>query len=414
MRIAMVSEHASPLACLGGVDAGGQNVHVAALSAALARRGHQVVVYTRREDPDAPSGVRLAPGVRVEHVEAGPAEVIGKDELLPFMDSFGAELGRRFARRPPDLVHAHFWMSGLASLQAAAGLRLPVVQTFHALGRVKRRWQGSADTSPPERIGAERLIGRTADLVIATCTDEVRELRAMGVAADRVEVVPCGVDLELFTPAGPDRADEPGRPFRLLLLGRLVPRKGIAEAIEALAGIDDAELLVVGGPPPDQLAADPEACRLLALAERLGVAGRVRLLGQQPRAALPELMRGADLLLAVPWYEPFGITPLEAMAAGLPVVATAVGGLRDTVADGVTGRLVPPRRPDLLARAVRELLADRPARLAMAAAGRERALAHYGWDRVAEQTEACYRGVLAGGGWLETRPLAELSVEVAR
>jgi glycosyltransferase involved in cell wall biosynthesis len=105
-------------------------------------------------------------------------------------------------------------------------------------------------------------------------------------------------------------------------------------------------------------------------------------------------MCSCDLLLAVPWYEPFGITPLEAMAAGLPVVATAVGGLRDTVVDGVTGRLVPPRRPDVLARVLAELLADPSRRLAMGQSGRERVLARYGWNSIAEQTEACYRSVL--------------------
>ncbi|MDQ1742249.1 MAG: hypothetical protein QOE23_588 [Pseudonocardiales bacterium] len=389
----MVSEHASPLACLGGVDAGGQNVHVAALSAALVRRGHQVVVYTRREDPGAPASVRLASGVRVVHLDAGPAEVIGKDELLPFMDGFGAELARHCARWRPELVHAHFWMSGLASLRAGAGLGLPVVQTFHALGKVKRRWQGASDTSPPERIGAERLIARTADLVIATCTDEVRELRSMGLAGDRVEVVPCGVDLRLFTPAG--KPSGGGRPPRLLIVGRLVPRKGVADAIAALAQVPEAELLVVGGPAADRLATDPEARRLLALAEEHRLGHRVRLLGRQPHAALAGIMHGCDLLLAVPWYEPFGITPLEAMATGLPVVATAVGGLRDTVLDGVTGRLVPARRPDLLARAVNELLADPPGRLAMGRAARDRAVTRYGWARVAEQTEDCYRAVLA-------------------
>ncbi|MEO6500674.1 MAG: glycosyltransferase [Jatrophihabitantaceae bacterium] len=420
MKIAMVSEHASPLACLGGVDAGGQNVHVAALSAALARRGHQVVVYTRREDPKAPASVPLAPGVRVEHLSAGPATVIGKDELLPFMDTFGTQLAERFRRQRPDLVHAHFWMSGLASLQAASGLGLPVVQTFHALGRVKRRWQGNSDTSPPERIGAERLIARTADLVIATCTDEVGELRSMGLPRDRVEIVPCGVDLNLFTPAV--RAAGGGdRPARLLILGRLVPRKGVADAIAALARVPGAELLVVGGPAPDCLGGDEESQRLLALAAGHGVGGRVRLLGRQPHAQLPELMRSCDLLLAAPWYEPFGITPLEAMAAGLPVVATAVGGLRDTVLDGVTGRLVPPRRPDLLADAVNELLADRPRRLAMAQAGRDRVLAHYGWSTVAEQTEACYRSVLAErrvtdplAGPPPAERLSDVTAEVAR
>jgi glycosyltransferase involved in cell wall biosynthesis len=393
MKIALVSEHASPLASLGGVDAGGQNVHVAALSAALARRGHQVVVYTRRDDPTLPDTVPLVPGVEVAHLTAGPARPIGKDELLPFMDGFGVQLGQRLRGHQPDLVHAHFWMSGLASLQAAAALRLPVVQTFHALGKVKRRWQGSADTSPPERIGAERLIARTADLVIATCTDEVRELRSMGVPSSRIEVVPCGVDLTLFTPRSP--AAPESRPARLLILGRLVPRKGVADAIAALAQVPDAELLVVGGPAPDQLATDPEARRLLARAAGYGVADRVRLLGRQPHTELPELMRSCDLLLAVPWYEPFGITPLEAMAAGLPVVATAVGGLRDTVLDGITGRLVPPRSPDVLAEVLTELLADPSRRLAMAHAGRERVLARYGWNTVAEQAETCYRAVLA-------------------
>jgi len=425
MKIAMVSEHASPLACLGGVDAGGQNVHVAALSAALARRGHQVVVYTRRDDPGLPIRVPVRPGVQVVHLDAGPAGTLSKDELLPYMDGFGAQLAQCLQRQRADLVHAHFWMSGLASLQAAGALRLPVLQTFHALGKVKRRWQASSDTSPPERIGAERLIARAVDLVIATCTDEVRELRSMGAPADRIEIVPCGVDLELFSPTRASAVSvaggREGQPARLLILGRLVPRKGVADAIAALAQVPDAQLLVVGGPAPEQLDADPEARRLRELAAAHGVADRVRLLGRQPHAELPSLMRSCDLLLAVPWYEPFGITPLEAMAAGLPVVATAVGGLQDTVLDGITGRLVPPRRPDLLARVLNQLLADPARRLAMAQAGRERVLGRYGWGRVAEQTEACYRSVLAERRLPHSLPglataarLTDVTAEVAR
>jgi glycosyltransferase involved in cell wall biosynthesis len=247
----------------------------------------------------------------------------------------------------------------------------------------------------------------------------------MGVPGSRIEVVPCGVDLSLFTPSltfgnRPAQA-RPSRPARLLILGRLVPRKGVADAITALAQVPDAELLVVGGPAPDQLATDPEAQRLLALAAGHGVADRVRLLGRQPHTELPALMRSCDLLLAVPWYEPFGITPLEAMAAGLPVVATEVGGLRDTVVDGVTGRLVPPRRPDVLARVLAGLLADPPGRLAMARAGRERVVARYGWNTVAEQTEACYRSVLGERQSPDCLPgpavagrLTDLTAEVGR
>ena len=147
----MVSEHASPLATLGGVDAGGQNVHVAALATALVERGHEVVVYTRRDSPALPRRVTMRPGLHVEHVPAGPAVPIAKDSLLPYMPAFAEGLARTLGRlHRPDVVHAHFWMSGLASIQAAARYGVPVVQTFHALGVVKRRWQGEAGHQPGE------------------------------------------------------------------------------------------------------------------------------------------------------------------------------------------------------------------------------------------------------------------------
>src|SRR3954469_22373621 len=156
MRIAMVSEHASPLATLGDVDAGGQNVHVAALSLALAGRGHDVRVYTRRDDPALPTRVRFGPGVDVIHVPAGPARQLPKDELFPHMAEFGDRLADAWAGPgAPDVVAAHFWMSGLAAIAAARIIGTPVVQTFHALGTVKQRHQGAHDSSPLERIDAE-------------------------------------------------------------------------------------------------------------------------------------------------------------------------------------------------------------------------------------------------------------------
>ncbi|MER6925815.1 glycosyltransferase, partial [Streptomyces spiralis] len=200
MRIAMVSEHASPLAALGGVDAGGQNVYVARLTEELARRGHDVTVYTRRDAPGLPDRVPLPGGAVVEHVPAGPPEALPKDALFEHMPSFGAYLARVWRRERPDVVHAHFWMSGMASLLGAAPHGIPVVQTFHALGTVKRRHQGRADTSPIERIGVERQIGRTCERVLATCTDEVHELADMGISPRRVSVVPCGVDADRFHP----------------------------------------------------------------------------------------------------------------------------------------------------------------------------------------------------------------------
>jgi D-inositol-3-phosphate glycosyltransferase len=401
MRIAMVSEHASPLAALGGADAGGQNVHLAALSVALARRGAEVVVHTRRDHPELPPRVPIAPGVVVDHVDAGPPRPVPKDELLPHMDDFAAELRRCWRTDPPDLVHAHFWMSGRASLAAARPLGLPLVQTFHALGAVKRRHQGDRDSSPPSRLREERHLAREADRIVATCSDEVFELLRLGADLRRVTVVPSGVDLELFRPQGPVAERDPRRP-RLLVVSRLVERKGIDDAITALAGLPShraAELLIAGGPPRAELDADPEARRLTALAERLGVRDRVRLLGRVGHQEVPALLRSADAVVCTPWYEPFGITPLEAMACGVPVVAAAVGGLVDTVVDGRTGVHVPPRRPDLLAGALASLLADPARRRALGRAGVLRVRRRYGWDRIARGTLDAY--VAAGAATAE-------------
>lgn len=396
MRIAMVSEHASPLAVLGGVDAGGQNVHVAALATALAEAGHEVDVYTRRDDPDLPDDVPLAPGVRVRHVPAGPPREVPKDELLPFMAEFGRFLaGAWTGHDRPAVVHGHFWMSGLAAVQASDAVPVPVVQTFHALGSVKRRHQGAKDTSPAGRVVTETTIGRRVAAIVATCTDEVNELARMGVPTGHVHVVPCGVDVDRFRPdvdpLGPPRR----RPHRLLSVGRLVERKGVETAVEALVDLPDAELLVAGGPDAARLGDDPEARRLTARARELGVDDRFVLLGSVPHGDVPGLVRGADLVVATPWYEPFGIVPLEAAACGVPLVGAAVGGLLDSVHDGRTGALVPPRDPVALAAAVRGLLDDPGRRTSMGRAARRRAVARYAWSSVAAATADVYARVVA-------------------
>ena len=398
MKISMVSEHASPLAALGGVDAGGQNVHVAALSAALARRGHHVTVYTRRDAADLPGRVRISPRLEVVHIQAGPASHVPKDELLPYMGELASGISRDWERRPPDLVHGHFWMSGLAALAAArhgsAGVHIPVVQTFHALGSVKRRHQGIADTSPFERQRLEPSVGLSADCIIATCSDEAFELKAMGIPPEKISIAPCGVDLDLFPGSGP--ADKRERTHRILSVGRLVPRKGVEVVIQALpllrnAGFQDVELLIVGGGGDATMTeADGEARRLLAVASELDVRQHVSFRGQVPREAMPGIFRSADAVVCTPWYEPFGIVPLEAMACGIPVVAAAVGGLRDTVVNHRTGLHVPPQDPHATAGALAHLLADPGLRQELGRAGQERARARYSWDRVAAETEKAY------------------------
>jgi D-inositol-3-phosphate glycosyltransferase len=400
MRVAMVSEHASPLAVLGGEDAGGQNVHVAALAQALARGGHAVDVYTRRDDPALAERVPLSPGVDVVHVTAGPPREIPKDELAEHMPEFGRRLTDRWAagRRTPDVVHAHFWMSGTAAAAACGPLGIPLVQTFHALGVVKRRFQGAADTSPPNRVAVETALLGTVDAVVATCRDEVRELLALGARPETLHVVPCGVDARLFRPRGAAARKRTAK--RLVATGRLVERKGLLTAVAALPEIlaeHDVELVVAGGPAADDVAADPHGRVLLERARELGVADRLRLLGRVPHERLPALYRSADAVVAVPRYEPFGIVPLEAMACGVPVLASAVGGMLDTVEDGVTGVHVPPDDPAALAAAARRLLADDRLRAAMGRAGVRRVARDYGWERVASDTDAVYRRLVPAG-----------------
>jgi glycosyltransferase involved in cell wall biosynthesis len=349
-----------------------------------------VVVHTRRDDPSLPRQVELDTGVIVDHVDAGPPVPIAKDELLPYMSTFADDLERSWRRVRPDVVHAHFWMSGLASVDAGARLGIPVAQTFHALGAEKQAHQGTADSSPAARLDAERWLARAVDHNIPTTAREFRTLVGMGASPDRMTVVPCGVDLDLFRADGPQWPRSTGR-SRVLCVSRLVPRKGIDDVIAAVAELQDVELLIAGGPPESMLFEDEHARALMAMIDRLGVGDRVRLVGAVERPSVPTLMRSADIVCCTPWYEPFGMVALEAMACGTPVVASRVGGLVETVVDGVTGILVPARHPRSIRAAIAALLHDPARRQAMGGSALHRAHS-YAWPKVAARTlEIAYR-----------------------
>ncbi|WP_460366593.1 glycosyltransferase, partial [Actinocorallia lasiicapitis] len=369
--IALISEHASPLADdIGGTDSGGQNVYVRELALALAALGHRVTVYTRRTSPRQPGRVALAPGADVVHVAAGPARELPKEDLAPLMGDFGDQLALHWQENPPDLVHAHYWMSGIAALAGARRTAIPVVTTFHALGLERiahhpeqQRQAHRERERERERVGSERAVGQMSDAVIALTAEEVGYLSDQyGVPAAKISVVPVGVDLGRFAPDGPVW-ERTGRP-RIVAVGRIAARKGLATVLEALTRLSDgidAELVVAGGPAPERLDSDPEIRALRAVARVLGVEDRVMFLGRVPHERVPELLRSADVFVCAPHYEPFGTAALEAGACGVPVVATAVGGLRQHVLDGRTGLLVPPDDPTALATALSAVLAD-PAR----------------------------------------------------
>ncbi|MEX2543457.1 MAG: glycosyltransferase [Trueperaceae bacterium] len=407
MNIAMISEHASPLAALGGVDSGGQNVYVAQVASELGRRGHRVTVFTRRDDPELPGEMRCAPNVSLVHIAAGPARPVPKEEMLPLMPRFTegvlAYLGQM--QRPLDLVHAHFFMSAqvAAELQRVRGL--PFVVTFHALGRIRRRHQGVADRFPVERFAIEERAVAEARLVIAECPQDRDDLIELyGAGPEQIRVAPCGYSPEEL---GPTSKPEARRRLGLaesepviLQLGRMVPRKGVATAIEGLARLRRrhgvlAQLLVVGG---NSATADPRATpeigRLLAVAEKEGVANSVRFEGRRDRAQLRDYYGAADIFISTPWYEPFGITPVEAMACGLPVLGSAVGGIKSTVVDGETGFLVPADDPDAVAERLAAMLGDRRMLRRMGERALERA-AGFTWSRVTDRLESIYAEAVA-------------------
>ena len=418
LRIALISEHASPLAALGGTDAGGQNVYVAQVARALAAKGHEVDVLTRRDARTLPAAVDVCPRLRVLHIDAGPAEPVPKEQLLPYMPAFGTRALQLFRHSVPyDVVHANFFMSALVGLRLRTMLAVPLVVTFHALGLIRREHQGDADGFPLERIAIEQRIVREADRIVAECPQDQADLmRAYGADAARVSMVPCGVDLQQFKPGSRSEArralglhdDE----FVVLQLGRMVPRKGVDNVIQAMAWLQDGRpvrLLVVGGNSIDaDDGSTPEITRLKRFAQHCGVAKAVTFVGQRQGNALRDHYLAADVFVSTPWYEPFGITPLEAMACGTPVVGSDVGGIRYSVADGVTGYLVPPREPVMLARRLEQLRSNPALAAAMGRAGVHRVRSRFTWGRVATDLLDVYRGaVLRCGATLPaaTRPL---------
>jgi D-inositol-3-phosphate glycosyltransferase len=399
----MLSVHTCPLAALGGKETGGMNVYVREVARALGRLGFEIDVFTRSQDPRIPEVVALGPGARVIHVPAGPARPIARAAVAGHLEAFadGVEAFRERERVRYELVHSHYWLSGLAGLGLAGRWDVPLVHMYHTLGAIKNRVaRGSGDTEPAERLAGEVRIAAAADRLVASNLVERADLAwHLGADPARVAVIPCGVDVDLFRP----RAAAPARArlgldaeHVLLFVGRLTPIKGFETLLRALAvlrsdGLATARLtlLVVGGAKGDTDGSE----RLSQLAHSLGVAAWVDFRGPQPQDVLPDYYAAADLCLMPSRYESFGMVALEAMASGVPVIASRAGGLAVTVQDGVTGRLVPEGDVATLARAVAELLADGPGRRALGVRGVEWAR-RFAWPSVGRSIAQLYAGLL--------------------
>lgn len=388
-RVAILSLHTSPLAQPGTGDGGGMNVYVREFASALASAGVSCRVYVRRWCDDLPTAVDVEPGFRVVHVPAGPAELT-KEALIPYVEDFAEGVMKDLIDFAPDVVHANYWLSGVAGRMVKQRLGLPLVTTFHTLARVKAEL---GDPEPERRANAEAEVMSCADEVLANCTAEAEQLVEFYRAdADRIEIVAPGVDHAFFSPGSQAgarwalRTDD--RPL-LLFVGRIQPLKGVDVAVEALAKLErsDARLWIVGGASGAGGEGEVDRIRHLIADNHLGE--RVRFVPPQPHHLLSTFYRAADVCLVPSRSESFGLVALEAAACGVPTVASAVGGLITLVEHGQTGYLVESRDSGRYAAFVDKILADPvlARRLSVSAAARGRT---YTWSRSADRLLRLY------------------------
>ena len=405
-RIAFISEHASPMASLGGVDTGGQNVYVAQLAKHLASQGYLVDVFTRRENAEVAEIVDWAPGVRVIHVTAGPAEVIIKEDILQYMDEFKDNMIAFIITRQVHyaLIHANFFMSAHVAMGVKKELDIPFVVTFHALGHVRRIHQAEKDKFPEERLTIEEQAVQEADYIIAECPQDKEDLiHYYNAPVNKITIIPCGFSSSEFYPIDKEVARKivglPQKEHIILQLGRMVPRKGVDNVIRALGKLKGTKkpvrLVVVGG-ECEELVEDtcPEYARLMNIAREFNIEASVIFTGRKNREQLKFYYNAADVFITTPWYEPFGITPLEAMACGTPVIGSNVGGIKYSVANGETGLLVPAENPDILAAKIAELVNDEDKLNLMSRNAVRRVNTFFTWARVAQQVEDLYKNLV--------------------
>ena len=399
MKIAIVAQHATPLRpCADGSGPRPDDAGLVDLTRVLARQGHQVTVYCEKRHADLPDRAELGDGAWVEHITASrrTARLTNDDDLLARVPGFSEPLRARWLHDRPDVVHAVRWTSGLAALSAARDLGIPVVQSFSSLGVAERRDHGAggSDTPAPQaRMRLEPAIGRSAAAVVAASSAEGSDLTRLGVPRTSVRCVPWGVNTDEFAPEGPI-ATRDGR-SRLLTAADLTERAPLETLLRALAKVPEAELMIVGGPVRSRLGSDAAYQGLFAMTGALGLTDRVVFTGQVDRTSMPGLLRSADLVLSTCSYDPSGVTSLEAMACGRPVLAPPTGGHVDAVVDGTTGIIIPPGKPALLAQRIRQLLAHPMMLEAYGVAAADRARSRYSWDRIAAETIAVYERAAA-------------------
>lgn len=410
MRIAVISYHTCPLATLGGKDAGGMNVYVRDLSTYLGRKGIQLDVFTRSQDEHVPHVLHdLGFGNRVVHITAGAEYPLPRPELACFVPEFADRI-LEFTNKKNltyDLIHSHYWMSGLAAEKLAETWQIPIIQMFHTLGKLKQKIAQNAEEAEGDyRINGEIRVMSLVDKIIASTSTEKAQLADLyGANPNKIEIISPGVDLSRFYPIPPDEAkDFAGISLEkkiLLFVGRIEPLKGIKTLLRAIGYLQengdvekDLCLAVIGGDLADRDGNESEEMRILnQLRDEYGLGEMVTFLGKQNQDSLPYYYSAAEMVIMPSHYESFGMVALEAMACGTPVIASLVGGLIHLVEDGVTGYHVPVEDPVALSERISGLLRDKNLRYRM---GHDAfAFAQkFDWNNITDRIIQIYRELL--------------------
>jgi D-inositol-3-phosphate glycosyltransferase len=405
-RIATVMVHTSPLEQPGIGDAGGMNIYVLESAQRMAAMGVSVDIFTRRTDPDAPDIVEISPGVRVRHFDCGHG-TLTKEQLPIHISGLSQEFSRIMRTENYDVIHSHYWLSGKVAMPAAKELEIPLVHTMHTMARVKNLNLAEGESPEPMiRVQGETQVVAAASALIANTDAEAASLVSLYDACpDTVHVVTPGVDLFTFTPGQSRSAARESlglSPDSLIVsfVGRIQPHKGPEVLIRATSELVKHSpqlrprliVNIIGGASG---ANTEEVDRLKDCTQWLGIDDVVRFAPPVSRADLPQWYRASDLVVVPSYSESFGLVALEAQACGTPVVATAVGGLRTAVADGISGVLVDGHDPKAWSSVITRLLQE-PQRRVLLSMGAIEHASHFGWDGTARGTLDIYDVVISG------------------
>jgi len=407
----MLSYHTCPLATLGGKDTGGMNVYVREITRQLGAMGIHVDVFTRSQNEHVPHVLHdLGYGNRIVHIRAGSEFPLPKKELVDYLPQF-VEGIREFANSKGisyDLLHSHYWMSGMAAIELKKSWGIPIINMFHTLGVMKNRVAQSPNEIEGEyRIDGERVVIKAVDKIIAATQAEYAQLLWLYQAdVNKIMVIPPGVDVGRFYPIPSDEAKEyigvPPCGRVLLFVGRIEPLKGLDVLIEAISIMRHKDVLkenpfcltIIGGEDEDSTDDDNiEMSRIKELSEKYGLMDLVTFLGKKSQDSLPYYYSAAEAVVVPSQYESFGMVALEAMACGTPVVASQIGGLPYIVQDGITGFTVPVDDPHELASRLISLIQDPALRDRMGKQAVQVAQ-DYAWDKIASKLLVVYEDML--------------------